>query len=383
MHYFDNAATTFPKPETVYSSMDNFYRNYGVNVGRGQFKEASIASKMVDETRELLLELFHVDRGTRQVIFTPSATEALNLIINGLGLSKDDVVYITPFEHNAVLRVLNKIAKDNGVLVKTISPDYESLTYNLETIRDDFEKSNPKVVIVNHASNAFGNVSPINTIFLEAKKYGAITVADMSQTAGLVDVNLLECQCDYAVFEGHKTLYGPFGAAGVIMPNNAGIEPLIYGGTGVDSANLNMPVIEPIRYEAGSPNILSISGLNASLKWIKEIGINEIRKKEDENAIRLFQLLNSFSNITVHRGNKCENIGIISCTFDGYSSDNIGQVLSEKDIAVRTGLHCAPEAHKFMNTAPAGTVRFSVNYFTSDDDFEALKAALEYIELNS
>ena len=217
-----------------------------------------------------------------------------------------------------------------------------------------------------------------------AKQYNAITVADCSQTAGLIDNNLLLNQCDFAIFAGHKTLYGPFGIGGVIAPLNCNLTPLIFGGTGVESANPEMPKDEPIRYEAGSPNIQAIAGLNAALNWISEETIEVLRKKEKANTNKLIEIISKFNNIKMIGGScDVDRVGVISCVFDGYSSDSIGQVLSNFDIAVRTGLHCAPQAHKFMNTFPAGTVRFSVNAFTTDDNFLHLENALKYIEENS
>ena len=205
----------------------------------------------------------------------------------------------------------------------------------------------------------------------------------MAQTAGLIDTDLNEIRCDYAIFAGHKTLYGPFGVSGLVLPNNCQLDPLIHGGTGTESVNPNMPIDEPIRYEACSPNIHAIAGLNSSLKWLNEIGIENIRKKEENNKQRLFSLLSKFDNITVYSYQDCDSIGVISCNFDNYSSDNIGQVLSNFDIATRTGLHCAPKAHEFMGTAPAGTVRFSISYFNDESDFSELEKALYYIAENS
>lgn len=383
MHYFDNAATTFPKPEIVYKAMDEFYRTNGVNIGRGQFKEASIANKMVEETKDLILSLFHCNKGNRQVVFTSSATEAINLVLRGLQLKEGDVVYITPFEHNAVLRTLNYLEKTKKIIIKIIYPDKNTLCYDIYQIEKQFDLAKPKIVMVNHASNVFGFVAPIKNIFNSAKKYNAITIADMAQTAGLIDTNLVGMQCDYAVFAGHKTLYGPFGIAGVVALNNCSLNPLIFGGTGTESANLEMPKDEPIRYEAGSSNIQAIAGLNTALKWINNIGVNYIRKKEEENKQRLIDILETHKNIIVYKSQNCENIGVTSCNFDNYSSDSIGQVLSNFGIAVRTGLHCAPKAHEFMDTFPSGTVRFSISYFTSNEDFDKLEETLDYIEINS
>ena len=377
--YFDNAATTFPKPEEVYSFMDTFYRRCGVNVGRGQHRLASEASALMEETRELLLQLFHCQN--KKVIFTSTATEAINIILQGIDIPQNACVYISPFEHNAITRTLQLKEKSKTFEIKQLNVDKDTLTYNLNNINAQFEKQKPYCVIVSHASNVCGTIAPVEVIFTAAKKYNAITLVDMCQTAGLVDTDLSSDIFDYAVFEGHKTLYGPMGIGGFITSTAIKLPPLIYGGTGVESANQDMPNEVPVKYEAGSHNILAISGLNASLKWINFIGIGVIRAKEYENRNKLLEILNDYDNIKIIASDS--GIGVISCVFDGYSSDNIGQVLSDYNIATRTGLHCSPEAHKFLGTFPAGTVRFSVGYFNSDEDFDKLREALDYIEENN
>lgn len=381
MVYFDNAATTFPKPEVVYDTMNTLYREVGVNVGRGQYKTASKAACIVEETRNLLLELFHSNN--KSVVFTHTATEALNLIINSV--VKDNMnVYISPFEHNAVVRPLYKLKESKNINIKKLSVDRDYWKYNLDKIQQQFVDDKPSVVIVSHASNVCGLVAPIYEIAKEAKKYDAVVLVDMCQTAGLIDTDLSTNDIDYAVFDGHKTLYGPFGIAGIISGDFLEITPLIYGGTGIDSANLYMPTDVPARFEAGSSNVLSIYGLNASIKWINEEGINKIYNQEEYNKSMLIDILSSFSNILIKSPvNMKDSISIVSCIFDDYSSENIGNILSQKDIAVRTGLHCAPFAHKFINTFPHGTVRFSTSYFSKNEDFIKLENVLKYIYDNS
>lgn len=375
--YFDNAATTFPKPEVVYTTMDKFYRSYGVNVGRGQHELAFRASDMVEKTRQKLLNLFHTNN--KKIVFTPSATEALNLVLRGINLSKENHVYVTPLEHNAVTRVLHFL----GCNIHILDVDTTTLQYDFKKIEKQFALAKPAAVVMSHASNVCGLVAPVKDISLLAKKYSALTIIDMSQTAGLIDLDLSSDIYDFAIFAGHKTLYGPFGIAGFIFNPLNKVEPLIYGGTGVDSANQDMPESLPERLEAGSPNILSISGLHAALQWIEETGIHNIYPKEQENCSKLLSLLNNYRNIRILANNpNIERIGVISCVFDNYSADSIGNILSNMNIAVRTGLHCSPYAHKFLGTFPSGTVRFSVSYFNNDKDFEKLKEALDYIEIN-
>jgi len=386
--YFDNAATTFPKPEEVYRAMDSFYRECGVNVGRGQYKLASNAESLVSETRGLLLDLNHCPN--KKVIFTPSATEALNIVLRGIGINHGWNVYVSPFEHNAVMRVLHFIGKSVHINVKTLAVN--AAGYDLKAIHEDFVENKPHLLVVSHASNVCGLVAPIEQIFTTSKKLGAINVVDMAQTMGLIDTDLSQNIYDYAVFAGHKTLYGPLGIGGFICPADARPIPLLYGGTGIDSANLDLPDTLPERYEVGSQNILAIAGLNAALKWIKQTGIEKVRKRETENRKQLLALFERFSNIQVvgeklttkqltsYDGIENESVGVISCVFKGYTSDELGQVFSERDLAVRTGLHCAPSAHRFLGTFPAGTVRFSVGYFNTYKDIDILESVLKTVE---
>ncbi len=379
--YFDNAATTYPKPESVYDFTDRFYRECGVNVGRGQHKLASKASALVRETRELILELFHCP--AKKVVFTHTATEAINFVLRGLPVNNKYTVYISPFEHNAVTRVLYHLQSMYDIQVETLCFDKATMTYNFPRIRNQFAEKKPNWMVVSHASNVCGVVSPIKELCHLSKEFGAINLIDMCQTAGLVDADLSGEDIDFAVFAGHKTLYSPLGIAGVVSSFAIKPQPLLFGGTGVDSANQALPESVPERYEVASPDIAAIAGLNASLKWIKKTGIQNIYEKEQENYKRLVELLSRYENIKIIDTIDIKSIGVVSCLFEGYGSDSIGQILSEQNVAVRTGLHCAPTAHKFIGTFPAGTVRFSVSYFNSDEDFDVLEAALDYIELNS
>jgi cysteine desulfurase family protein len=360
--------------------MDNFYRECGVNSGRGQYSLSSRATKLIEDTRELLLKLFHCE--DRQVILTASATEAINLILNGLNLKPSDTVYISPFEHNAILRTLHHLKKFSNFNVEVLSVNREDISYNLDEIAKQFRAKAPNHVIISHASNVCGVVAPVEDIFKLAKQYDATTILDMAQTSGLVDINLNTTYTDFGIFAGHKTLYAPFGVAGFIAPKTLlTFEPLLYGGTGLLSAELDMPSDIPTRYESGSHNVLAISGLYASLNWIFNTGIENIYHKELEHKLKVLELLKSHSNVTVYE--PTHSIGIVSCNFDGYTSDSIGQVLNQHSIAVRTGLHCSPMAHKFLGTFPSGTVRFSVGYFNTPQDFERLSETLDYIELNA
>ena len=376
--YFDNAATTFPKPECVYTAMDQFARTCGVSIGRGQHSLSSKAAYIADETRELLQELFHASN--KKVVFTNTATEALNIIIRGINVPKGANVYISPFEHNAVTRTLHYLQKQNNFQIIQLACSKDTYQIDVDGVAAQFKSDKPFCVIASHISNVLGAIAPIESLFSEAKKYDAITVADMCQSAGLIDTNIASSDFDYAVFAGHKTLYGPLGISGFITSFPQELPPLIIGGTGIDSANQDMPDDIPVKYEAGSHNSTAIAGLNASLKWLLENGMDNIHQKELVHYKKLCNLLSSYDNVKLYLPEN--GIGVVSCDFDGYSSSEIGQVISKK-IAIRSGLHCAPLAHKFIGTFPSGTVRFSVSYFNTDHDFEVLEEMLDYIEENS
>ena len=378
MAYFDNAATTYPKPDSVYYYMDKFYRQTGVNVGRGNYETANSAKKMIDETRTLMQELLHCP--SKQTVFTPTATIALNIILQGLIRSGVKNVYISPFEHNAVTRTLYFYEKKGEITVNELFVSSE-LEYDLERIRYQFDDAKPDMVVVSHASNVIGLIAPIEEIFELAKQYDAYTVADMSQTAGLVDCNVGLSTFDFAVFAGHKTLYGPTGVSGFVMKPDIKLPAVLFGGTGTESANQDMPDGLPERFEMGTLNIAGIAGLNAALKWNKETGIETIAEKEETNRETLLSILKEYEWIKIV-GNEEDKkyVGIVSCLIDNISSDSAGTIFSEHNIAVRTGLHCAPLAHKFLGTYPAGLIRMSVNCLTSNEDFEELRVALDNIE---
>ena len=380
MAYFDNAATTYPKPDRVYSFMDAFYRKCGGNVGRGDYGIAKSAGALVADTRTHLQELLHCP--AKQVVFTPTATIALNIILQGLCMMGMKNFYISPFEHNAVTRTLHHFENTGEINVTQLAVTSD-FRYDLEKIRYQFDDCKPDVVVVSHASNVIGLIAPAAEIFELAKKYGSYTVLDMSQTAGLVDCGVGRTTFDFAVFAGHKTLYGPTGISGFVMKPEIQLPAVLFGGTGYDSANQNMPDSLPERYEMGTSNIAGIAGLNAALQWSQEIGLQKIFEHEQQNRKKLLDILSQYDFITVV-GNSPEQqyVGIVSCLFEGISSDVAGNLLSKQGVSVRTGLHCAPLAHKFLGTYPAGTIRFSVGYFTLQEDFDALSEALDAIEDN-
>ena len=230
MAYFDNAATTFPKPEAVYKSMDLFQRHTGGSFGRGNYGFSASMKGVVDDTRSKIADLFHCP--AKEVIFEPSATISLNIIIQGIIRQGAKNIYISPFEHNAVTRTLHYYENLGQIKVTQLHVT-SNLEFDLQRIRFQFEERRPDLVILSHASNVIGLIAPVDEIFREAKAYGAITVLDMAQSAGLVDCDLSKDYFDFAVFAGHKTLLGPTGISGFVMKPDFNLEPVFFGGTGI------------------------------------------------------------------------------------------------------------------------------------------------------
>ena len=416
MAYFDNAATTFPKPDCVYDFMDKFYREHGGNAGRGNHELSLTAGKLISDTRGRLQEILHCQN--KQIIFTPTATIALNMILQGvigsatLTNRSDEqnlanrraTVYISPFEHNAVTRVLHHFESMGMIKVKVL-PILENLSYDFTEIENLFKKDEPDLLVISHASNVTGFIQPVEKLCLLAKKFDCLTVLDMAQTAGLVDLNVGLETIDFAVFAGHKTLYGPTGISGFAMKRDLDLPPVLFGGTGFESSNQDMPADIPQRYEMGTLNISGIAGLYASTGWILENGIENLWKQEEKHRKRLLGILEKYDFVKIvgsaplnnraacHselersrcRGrvvSESQYAGIVSVLIEGLPSDTASSIFSEQNIAVRSGLQCAPLAHKTLGTFPSGTVRFSCGHFTSEEDFAELERSLNYIKEN-
>jgi len=221
----------------------------------------------------------------------------------------------------------------------------------------------------------------VKEIFLLAKRFCAVTLVDMAQTAGLVDLDVGLDIIDFAVFAGHKSLMGPTGIAGFVMKPDFDLQPVLFGGTGFESANQDMPRSLPERFEAGTTNIVGIAGLNAALRWITEKSISHLYYLELAHRRQLIELLDKYDYIDIVGNTEGrEYVGIVSCLINDISSDSAGKIFSSRGISVRTGLHCAPLAHQFLGTFPAGTVRFSVNALTTEVDFQELNAVLDDLE---
>lgn len=373
MVYLDNAATTFPKPEEVYLALDRANREYGFNSGRGSYKKAKEISRIIDETREKVGNLVGTDKN--KVIFSTSATEALNIIIFGLDWKKGDNVYVSPFEHNSVMRPLYEIQKRFEINIIQIPFDKQTWELEKEEFNDMLTLNKPKCIVCSSKSNVTGYKLPIKDIFEISKRYCSINILDASQSFG-VDKSISRENTDFIVFAGHKSLYASFGIAGFININNLFLKSYIFGGTGSESLNLEMPKTGANHLEAGSKNIVAIYGLHESINWVKN---NKIEEKEKELFNYLYRALIKNKKIVIYVPSDIEKCcGILSFNVQGYMAEDVGDILDEEfDICVRTGYHCCPYIHEFIGSKEYnGTIRVSVNYFNTIEDIDKLVEAL-------
>lgn len=378
MIYFDNAATTYPKPECVYTAVDECQRNFAVNAGRGTYKTAKQASKIIHSTRTTLAKLVNINN-ENNVILSPSATIAMNIVLNGLDYNSNTIVYITPFEHNSVARPLKRLSEIYGFDIEMLPFDGKTQKLDIKAMQNKFIIKHPNIVIVNHISNVTGNILPVNEIFNVSREYEAINILDASQSIGLIPIDLSSQEIDFLVFAGHKNLYGNLGTGGFVYNSNVKLKTFLTGGTGSDSLNLNMPEQLPDLYEPASHDIISISALNASLLWINDTNLKNIYTHKKELTDYAIQKLSELSSVTLYLPeNKDNHIAIISLTHIDYRPEELADILdNDFDIAVRSGYHCAPYVHKLIGTEDnGGTLRISIGYFNTKNDVDLLINAL-------
>lgn len=377
MIYFDNAATSFPKPEEVYKKMDFVNRHLAVNAGRGEYNLALEADAEIGETRKKIARLMGVQ--SEKVFFTPSNTMAMNVIIQGLDWDRFKTVYVTPFEHNAVMRVLEVLRQNFSFAIKILPFCSKTYLPDFERIDREFAIDKPDYIFINHASNVIGKIVPVEELLKIAKPYNPIVIVDVAQTIGVVDVGRVAKQVDFTVFAGHKGLYGPLGVGGFVDNSKITLKTVFAGGTGSDSRNLSMPKYGALKFEIGSPNIVAISGLGAGADFIELHGLQNIVEHK-VSLMRYF--LNGIKGIPKIKVFELEEsdyaLGLVSFVVEGYESSDVGQILNDEyDIAVRTGFHCAPIIHDLIDSLEyGGTVRVSFGYFNTKSEIDVLLDAL-------
>ncbi|UCG04818.1 MAG: aminotransferase class V-fold PLP-dependent enzyme [Desulfobacterales bacterium] len=379
--YLDNGATSYPKPDDVYTFMDSFYRRFGVNPGRSGYDLCMETGALVDATRKMLAGFLNGSDPNR-LCFSYNSTDALNLIIFGM-LKQGDHAITTTIEHNSVLRPLYHQNKFNGVEV-----DYIPFDTNGFVDPDDIKqkiKANTRLVIVNHASNVIGTVQPVEAIGRICREYGVPFAIDASQSAGKVPIDIEQLHIDVVAFTGHKSLLGPTGIGGLYVRQGVDIRHTRAGGTGVRSADRMHLEEYPYRLEYGTGNIVGIAGLHAGLKWIEKKGIDQIHHHEMRLTRMLIDGLSEIDGVSLHcQDDLVDHIGVISFNIDGMEALNTGTLLDgEYNIACRTGLHCAPLAHEQLGTAQiGGSVRIGIGPFNTEDHIKtAIEAVGEIVDV--
>ncbi len=376
--FLDNGATSYPKPEEVYSFMDHFYRNFGVNPGRSGYDLCMETGELVEETRAMMTRFFHGTDPNR-LCFSYNSTDALNLIINGM-LKEGDHAITTNVEHNSVLRPLYHLHRFNGVELDYLPFDSKGFV-DPEDFPKKFKK-NTKLVIVNHASNVIGTIQPIKQIGKYCRENGIPFVIDASQSAGKIPIDMEVMNVDVVAFTGHKSLLGPTGIGGLYVREGIEIRHTRAGGTGVRSAVRTHLDEYPYRLEYGTLNTVGVAGLNAGMKWIEKKGLDNIHHEEMRLTAKLRDGLKNVEGVTLYcQEDLNDHISVFLFNVDGMEAMNTGTILDvDYNIASRTGLHCAPLVHEQIGTADIhGAVRFGIGPFNTDEHIDTAILAVKEI----
>lgn len=378
--YLDNGATSFPKAPDLANAISNYITNIGCNINRGAYFDALEAEDTVFETRELLCDLFNFNK-CENVIFTPSITYSLNMILKGMLKNKDHII-ISSMEHNAVMRSLSSLENDGVTFSKV---QCNSLGYLNAVDIENAITPNTKAVVITHASNVCGSVLPLKDIGSICKKHNLIFIVDSAQSAGTLNIDMMDLNIDVLCFTGHKGLLGPQGIGGFLIKENIVplVKPIIEGGTGSLSELEVQPTYMPDKFESGTSNIPGIFGLNASLKYLDKIGVNSIYEKELELTKTFIEgIKNIDANLLVGSDSTDNRTAVVSLDFKELDNGIICHKLNkEYGISTRSGLHCAPSAHKTLGTFPDGTVRFSFGHFNTVEDIKYTLNAINNIFL--
>lgn len=363
MIYFDNGATTFPKPKSVVNAV-NFAMNNCANPGRSGHRLSIKSSEIIYDCRRNLAKLFDTDK-TENVIFSNNCTTALNTVIKGT-LKDGDHVIISSLEHNAVLRPVAAL-ESSGVsysIAEVVEGDNDKTLDNFRSLIN----AKTKMIICTHASNVFGVRLPIERIGAMCRIYGILFCVDAAQTAGVIPISLMNSDIDYLCAAGHKGLYGPMGTGVLIINSDITPGSLTQGGTGSFSSDIAQPETLPDKFESGTPNVSGIAGLNEGVKFVMNRGVSGIEAYESELANLLYSGLGNINNVILYTEQPKAGAyaPVISFNIEGKDCEETADLLNLRyNIAVRAGLHCAPLAHKSYGTLESGTVRAVVSVFNN------------------
>ncbi len=376
--YFDNAATSWPKPPEVHAAMQKFMRKIGANPGRSGHRLSVEAARVIYDTREKLAQLFNIN-DPLQIVMTKNATEGLNIAASGL-LKAGDHVITSSMEHNSVMRPLRAMER-RGVELNVIPCDQGGLIDPAQI--SAAIKKNTKAIFMTHASNVTGTVMPVAEIGRIAREQGLIFCVDAAQTAGSYPIDVVKMNIDLLAFTGHKSLFGPSGTGGLYIREGLEkkIEPICVGGTGSRSEVEEQPDFMPDRYEAGTPNTAGIAGLQAGVDFVLSKGISEIKNKEDGLVDMFIEGVRDVPGMVIYgKTDAQKRTPVVSFNIDGMDPAAVALKLDERfKIMARSGIHCAPSAHKTIGTYPQGAVRFSFSYFNTEEQIEKSIKALKLI----
>jgi cysteine desulfurase/selenocysteine lyase len=377
MIYLDNAATSFPKPEAVYETMDRFGRTSVANPGRAGHKMALAAERALDDARHLLNQFFNGE-GPERFIFTLNCTDALNMAIKG-ALTDGDHVVTTDLEHNSISRPLRKLELDGRISLTRVKADAGG-TIDPDAIRNAIQPKT-RLIAMTHASNVLGTVQPVAEIGRIARERDVLFLVDAAQTAGVIPIDLRAGNIDLLGFPGHKSLLGPTGTGALYVGPRARLRAWREGGTGGDSSSETQPREFPYFLEGGTPNVLGVAGLAAGVQYVTQQSLESIHRHEIDLVERLRRRIEEMPAYQVfgHREH-ARRVGTISFRSETLAATELGGILDQAfDIAVRPGLHCAPYIHRSLGTFPEGTVRVSPGPFNTKDDIDHLAQALAEI----
>lgn len=377
VYYFDNAASSWPKPPGVAKSIAEHLAANGANPGRGSHRMAVEASKMIYRTRAKLAKLFHV-RNPNDIAFAANTTTALNTAILGFVRAGDHIV-CTAVEHNSVRRPLEWLKEKKGVTVTYVATEADG-TMDPMRLKENLT-ANTRLVIVNHSSNLLGSILPLQEIGEIVRSHGAALLVDAAQSAGVLPIDVDAFGIDMLAFPGHKALYGPQGTGGLYISPAIDVEPLVLGGTGSQSEEIQQPRVRPDRYESGTVNAPGIVGLGAGLDYVLHETMESIHNKEWEQTQLIMEGLLELEGIRIlGPALGKERTGIVSFTAHGVESAELSYILDQHfRIAVRSGFHCSPLAHRTAGTEQTGAVRVSVGAFTTSEEVEYFIDAMKTI----
>jgi cysteine desulfurase family protein len=373
--YFDNAATSWPKPPAVRAALSDYFGEAGGNPGRSAHRMSVAAARVIENARQALAEVFHADDPSR-IAFAHNATHALNAALYGV-LRAGDHVVTTSLEHNSVMRPLRHL-ETLGVEVTVVRcPDG---AFDLDGFRAALRRGT-RLVVTTHGSNVVGTLAPLGDIAQLAREYGALYLVDASQTAGVVPIDVQEIGVDLLAFTGHKGLLGPTGTGGLFIREGVTLSPLLRGGTGSNSAHEVQPDFMPDAYESGTANVAGIAGLGAGARFLLEIGIENVIRHERALVAQFLAAADDVPGLIVY-GPRDPSVrcGVVSFNLKDALPSEVGLILDQSfGIMARTGLHCAPAAHRTLGTFPTGTVRFGFGWFNTPAEVETAVAALHEI----